>query len=204
MMSVRCILVLTTVPVRIRPRMETMPVKGHFLSGKNTVLVWGILQLRLAEASDIELLRPSVRSHSDGIPMYLPSIAVLGVLNPRPTSLYHLLPPRPTLVALAAFEPFLWLRKMCGCFWKARSLWTVNSVAMIAVLSNQSGWRGIAVVFRGGCCSLRSLVAPAKFSSLGSAIEKARQGPDKLSSGAELSRFPIEPMLMLVNNSAPR
>lgn len=32
MMTVRCILVETTVPVRIRPRMETRPVKGHFLS----------------------------------------------------------------------------------------------------------------------------------------------------------------------------
>lgn len=32
MMRVRCILVETTLPVRIRPRMETMPVKGHFLS----------------------------------------------------------------------------------------------------------------------------------------------------------------------------
>lgn len=32
MMSVRCILVETTVPVRIRPRMEIRPVKGHFLS----------------------------------------------------------------------------------------------------------------------------------------------------------------------------
>lgn len=32
MTSVRCILVETTVPVRIRPRMETSPVKGHFLS----------------------------------------------------------------------------------------------------------------------------------------------------------------------------
>ena len=32
MMRVRCIFVLTTVPVRIRPRIETMPVKGHFLS----------------------------------------------------------------------------------------------------------------------------------------------------------------------------
>lgn len=32
MMMVRCILVETTVPVRIRPRMETRPVKGHFLS----------------------------------------------------------------------------------------------------------------------------------------------------------------------------
>ena len=30
--DVRCILVDMTVPVRIRPRMETMPVKGHFLS----------------------------------------------------------------------------------------------------------------------------------------------------------------------------
>lgn len=32
MMMVRCILVETTVPVRIRPRIETRPVKGHFLS----------------------------------------------------------------------------------------------------------------------------------------------------------------------------
>ena len=32
MTRVRCILVETTVPVRIRPRMETSPVKGHFLS----------------------------------------------------------------------------------------------------------------------------------------------------------------------------
>jgi hypothetical protein len=30
--NVRCILVDITVPVRIRPRMETMPVNGHFLS----------------------------------------------------------------------------------------------------------------------------------------------------------------------------
>ena len=32
MMRVRCILVETTVPVKIRPRIETRPVKGHFLS----------------------------------------------------------------------------------------------------------------------------------------------------------------------------
>lgn len=32
MTRVRCILVETTVPVRIRPRIETWPVKGHFLS----------------------------------------------------------------------------------------------------------------------------------------------------------------------------
>jgi len=31
-MRVRCILVETTVPVKIRPRIETRPVKGHFLS----------------------------------------------------------------------------------------------------------------------------------------------------------------------------
>lgn len=31
-MIVRCILVDTTLPVRIRPRIETIPVKGHFLS----------------------------------------------------------------------------------------------------------------------------------------------------------------------------
>lgn len=35
------------------------------------------------------------------IPMYDPSMAVLGVLNPNPTSLYHLRPPFPTLVDLA-------------------------------------------------------------------------------------------------------
>lgn len=32
MTRVRCILVETTVPVRILPRMETKPVNGHFLS----------------------------------------------------------------------------------------------------------------------------------------------------------------------------
>ncbi len=35
MMIVRCILVEMTVPLRIRPRMETIPVKGHFLSGEH-------------------------------------------------------------------------------------------------------------------------------------------------------------------------
>ena len=74
-----------------------------------------------------------------GIPMYFPSIAVLGVRKPRPTSLYHLLPPLPGPFALDAFEPRLWLRKTCGCFWKARSPWIVNSVAMIAVLVQSVG-----------------------------------------------------------------
>lgn len=32
MIMVRVILVDTTFPVKIRPRMETSPVKGHFLS----------------------------------------------------------------------------------------------------------------------------------------------------------------------------
>ena len=34
MTKVRCILVETTFPVRIRPRMETIPVNGHFLSAR--------------------------------------------------------------------------------------------------------------------------------------------------------------------------
>ena len=68
--------------------------------------------------------------------MYWPSIAFLGVRKPRPTSLYHLLPPFPGFLDLVA--PRLWLAKTWGCFWKARSLWTVNSVAMIAVARLQS------------------------------------------------------------------
>ena len=104
--------------------------------------------LLVCKASHISMSEPQICGHpscrhasflhipqwpySDGIPMYLPSTANLGVRKPRPTSLYHRLPPLPTFVARAALEPFLWLRKTCGCFWKARSLWTVNSVAMIA------------------------------------------------------------------------
>ena len=38
----------------------------------------------------------------------------------------------------------MWLRKICGCFWKARSDWTVSSVAMIATRTAQ------AVVGEGG------------------------------------------------------
>jgi hypothetical protein len=58
-------------------------------------------------------------------------MAVLGVLKPRPTSFTHLLPPFPALLVLPPCFLLFW--KTCGCFWKARSLWTVNSVAMIAV-----------------------------------------------------------------------
>lgn len=62
-------------------------------------------------------------------------MAVLGVLNPSPTSLYHRRWPLP----IRRFLPRsvllrLELRKTWGCFWKARSLCTVNSVAMIAVI----------------------------------------------------------------------
>jgi len=60
-------------------------------------------------------------------PMKMPSMAVLGVLKPSPTSLYHLLPPFPTL---RFAERTFWAVKMWGCFWKARSDWTVSSVAM--------------------------------------------------------------------------
>ena len=67
---------------------------------------------------------------SEIVPMYVPSIAVFGVLKPNPTSLYHLRPPFPTLVLFVRFV--FWLTKICGCFWKARSDCTVNSVAMIA------------------------------------------------------------------------
>ena len=40
-MSVRVIFVETTLPVRIRPRIETLPIKGHFLSVHGRVAVWG-------------------------------------------------------------------------------------------------------------------------------------------------------------------
>lgn len=135
MTRVRCILVLTTLPVKIRPRMLTRPVKGHFLSVA-ACLVSYVLQYRNVPLFPMPSLTQSSFSFdlSSGrhcIPMYLPSMAFLGVRKPRPTSLYHLLPPLPTALDLVA--PRLWLRKTCGCFWKARSLWTVNSVAMIAV-----------------------------------------------------------------------
>lgn len=37
MIRVRCIFVDMTVPVRIRPRIETIPVKGHFLSVEHMI-----------------------------------------------------------------------------------------------------------------------------------------------------------------------
>lgn len=141
MTSVRCILVETTVPVRIRPRMETRPVKGHFLSEGR---VSRDVQYALAASSDVWMCQkatPRVPNDSPDskvqrraqrlgcIPMYEPSMAVLGVLKPSPTSLYHRRPPFPTRLF---FFLILVLRKMCGCFWKARSLWTVSSVAMFA------------------------------------------------------------------------
>lgn len=39
-----------------------------------------------------------VLGREDQVPIYVPSMAVFGVLKPRPTSLYHLRPPFPTLV----------------------------------------------------------------------------------------------------------
>lgn len=108
---VRCILVDTTVPVRIRPRMETRPVKGHFLSAKVVVV-----SSRSNPCDHCHSFRSS-SSHPPGVgcpptsptnsssprssstvrglsyvfhvPMYWPSMAVLGVRKPRPTSLYH-------------------------------------------------------------------------------------------------------------------
>lgn len=46
MTRVRCIFVDTTVPVRIRPRMETSPVKGHFLSARRVPLAIIQFQIR--------------------------------------------------------------------------------------------------------------------------------------------------------------
>lgn len=164
MTMVRCILLETTRPVRIRPRMETRPVKGHFLSDMVLAnlsanraihmanLIFEILGMRKATSArnimtcglfifsfmisfsyflfhlvvfpQMSLLIPSPRhapnpvkklpgaikkiQHRCRIPMKLPSMAALGVRNPRPTSLYHLRP-WPTFLLLAlVFE----LRKM--------------------------------------------------------------------------------------------
>lgn len=52
-MRVRCILVETTVPVRIRPRMETVPVKGHFLS----------ILPKVSNSSSAEVVSQFVYSH---------------------------------------------------------------------------------------------------------------------------------------------
>ena len=137
MTRVRCILVETTVPVRIRPRMETRPVKGHFLSRGVLLALPYFHQL---DPSSCTSKTGSSETDSNNqvllVPMYVPSIAVFGVLNPSPTSLNHLRPPFPTLLLLAllTFE----LTKMCGCFWKARSDCTVNSVAILAMLSDLS------------------------------------------------------------------
>ena len=81
-------------PVRIRPRIETSPVNGHFLSTNNA----------------LDLLQDSYMLLEQFIPMYVPSIAVFGVLNPKPTSLYHLRPPFPTLVLLVRLD--FWLTKI--------------------------------------------------------------------------------------------
>lgn len=90
-------------------------------------------------------------------------MAAVGVLNPRPTSLYHLLPFLPgradltlvlllrktaiaTTVSNSSYIPLFLLvvrssgeriislgDVLCGCFWKARSLWTVSSVAILSL-----------------------------------------------------------------------
>lgn len=58
MIRVRCILVETTVPVRIRPRMETRPVKGHFLSVGGRWSVMKHLCQNVALFSRAQLLLP--------------------------------------------------------------------------------------------------------------------------------------------------
>jgi len=54
--SVRCILVETTVPVRMRPRIETKPVNGHFLSMyEPSIAVFGV---RKPNPTSLYHLRP--------------------------------------------------------------------------------------------------------------------------------------------------
>lgn len=73
----------------------------------------------LSSPSLISQPHPPLPLSSVYSPTYWPSMAALGVLKPKPTSLYHLL----SLVCfLAAFE--FWNK---GCFWKALSVWTPSS-----------------------------------------------------------------------------
>lgn len=53
MMMVRVILVDTTLPVRIRPRIETRPVQGHFLSVKS----WPEMQCNETTVDSVEKMQ---------------------------------------------------------------------------------------------------------------------------------------------------
>jgi hypothetical protein len=56
MMIVRCILVETTLPVRIRPRIDTPPVKGHFLSAQNVSVIF----------ANLPIIAPEIDNQSHG------------------------------------------------------------------------------------------------------------------------------------------
>jgi hypothetical protein len=78
MTIVRVIFVETTRPVRMRPRMETSPVKGHFLSDENNLLSVRIaLQMRKGVRTDVtavDRLRRGLEPKTDIlIPPLLPS-----------------------------------------------------------------------------------------------------------------------------------
>lgn len=190
MIRVRCILVETTVPVRIRPRMETRPVKGHFLS---VGVVWSVTihvtvfgmphsaqgLLELLPAQHLVCGGACLRLEPHIDPIASPSterlfnklwemptssesrhtdvLSLNGSLGGTETQTNILVPPAlfllvsfRTLVSLRPSQHQIHLKEVLtpplpgrlvlllvtretwGCFWKARSDWTVNSVAMFA------------------------------------------------------------------------
>ncbi|KAI7150536.1 hypothetical protein KC344_g22 [Hortaea werneckii] len=76
MIRVRCILVETTVPVRIRPRIETRPVKGHFLRPFNPL----IRMLRgLDSRTDVRTLNGVLGRPEAQTDVLVPSLATLSL-----------------------------------------------------------------------------------------------------------------------------
>jgi hypothetical protein len=79
-MRVLCILVETTVPVRIRPRMETVPVKGHFLSANPSLLALLFSRLYSASHARIDLFN-LLSVSSVAIPQNTPRHTDIGALD---------------------------------------------------------------------------------------------------------------------------
>lgn len=174
MMRVRCILVETTVPVRIRPRIETRPVKGHFLSvdghrvskssSPSTYVFPSPEGFQFHHRISI-LLRSIGRPETEFIPPSRTDVVALnGSLGGLEAQTDILVPPLAVLARAGSLDLGLAVEEdcitttvstlcflggasrpsfdrciqagrhsLCGCFWKARSLWTVNST--LAILS---------------------------------------------------------------------
>src|SRR5437870_1372304 len=105
MTMVRCILVETTVPFRIRPRIETRPVKGHFLSVKRAP-PRNVSFLVLLSPHHPGVSHPS-KSHSILVNWFLESP---GLFPPLPIRLSSWTPPPPARKQLqrkpSVFTPF--------------------------------------------------------------------------------------------------